>query len=80
MTARGEPFSCCGGQTVLDLDPLAGGKGSRTVERLLHVHPVIQPVGHDMRMTDRLIGTAHHAERHYKAQRHRERRSPQSPH
>src|SRR5438132_8367836 len=62
-----QPLDDGGGHAVLELVDALIMQAARHIDRLLHVAAVVDDVGQDMGLPDRLILAAHHAERHCRA-------------
>src|SRR3954470_24068970 len=55
-----------GRHAVLELVLALVMQAARHIDRLLHVAAIIEDVGHDMGLANRLILSAHHRERHHR--------------
>src|ERR1700730_498301 len=56
-----------GGHAILELIDAFVMQAARHIDRLLHVAAAVEHVGQHMHLPDRLILSAHHAERHHRA-------------
>ena len=75
-TNQDNPLGLFGYIALLDIGLLALKEKPRSVDRLLHVHAVVEHVENDLNVTHRLVVRAHDAEAHVAAAiAHRERRN-----